>query len=99
MNDFLMNQIKGADSLGACSWRRSISKLLGRFGAQLLGIRASKAEIAAMLAKAGADESSELDPEAFTRIMTEVLTKSDAAPTTAAPPVRGRPSLRSSCEG
>jgi hypothetical protein len=37
-----------------------------------------------MLDKAGADEASELDPDAFTRIMTGVLTKSDATPTTAA---------------
>lgn len=50
----------------------------------LLGINASKQEIAAMLEKAGADEASELDPEAFTRIMTGVLTKSDSTPGTAA---------------
>lgn len=54
------------------------------FLAQLLGIKASKQKIADMLEKAGADEASELDPEAFTRIMTGVLTKSDATPTTAA---------------
>ena len=50
--------------------------------AQLLGIRANKQEIADMLEKAGADEASELDSDAFKRIMTGVLTKSDAMPTT-----------------
>jgi Ca2+-binding EF-hand superfamily protein len=52
--------------------------------AQLLGIRANKQEIADMLEKAGADEASELDSDAFKRIMTGVLTKSDATPTTSA---------------
>lgn len=51
---------------------------------QLLGINASKQEIAAMLERAGADEASELNPGAFTRIMTGVLTKSDSTPGTAA---------------
>lgn len=52
--------------------------------AQLLGIKANKQEIADMLEKAGADEASELDSDAFKRIMTGVLTKSDTTPSTAA---------------
>lgn len=55
---------------------------------QLLGVRASKAEIAVMLEKAGADDASELDPEAFNRVMTQVLTKAAANPAAAAAMVR-----------
>ncbi len=55
---------------------------------QLLGVSASKADIAAMLAKAGADEASELDPEAFNRVMTEVLTSSGGSGAGAAAAVR-----------
>lgn len=54
----------------------------------MLGVSASKADIAAMLAKAGADEASELDPEAFNRVMMEVLTSSGGSGGGAAAAVR-----------
>lgn len=49
----------------------------GELGAALtlLGVKAGKAELLAMLERAGVDETAELNPGQFNRVMTEVLTK------------------------